>query len=46
MYMCENMYICMYITCIPGANGGQKSMLDPLEPEVQTVISCHVDAVN
>ena len=25
------MYICMCITCVPGAGGGQKRAVDPLE---------------
>ena len=30
--------------CIPSACGGQKKALDPLELELQMVVSCHADS--
>ena len=35
------MYVC--ITCVPGAYGGPKAS-DPLNLELQMVVSCHVGA--
>jgi hypothetical protein len=37
-------YLC--ITCMPGAHGGQKWVLDPLELELQMVVSSHLGAVD
>lgn len=38
--------VCKYTVCIPGALGGQKSVLDPLELESWTVVNCSVGAGN
>lgn len=38
---------CMHFlcsTCVPDAYGGQKRVSDPLEPEFQTAVSCHMGA--
>ena len=40
MYGCEP-HVCM---CVPGACGSQKMVSDPLELELQIVVSCHVSA--
>lgn len=34
--------ICLRIKCVPGAREGQKGVLDPLEVELQVVVSLHV----
>lgn len=34
----------MYIARVPGAQEGQKSVLDPLELEFKMVMSCYVGA--
>lgn len=41
--MCE-CFACMFIctTCVPGAHGGRKKASDPLEMELQTIVSHHV----
>lgn len=36
--------VCMYIARVPGAQEGQKSVLDPLELEFKMVMSCYVGA--
>jgi hypothetical protein len=36
----------MCIICMPSAKGGQKTALNPLELELQTVMRCHVGAAN
>jgi hypothetical protein len=38
------LHVCMYITCVPGAHKGQNRALDSLGLELETVVSCHVDA--
>ena len=35
-----------FATCMPGAYGGEKKTSDPLDLELEKVISCHVDAGN
>jgi hypothetical protein len=37
---------CMCITCVPGAQGDKKKVLDSLEPEFQVAKSLHVGAGN
>lgn len=43
------LYVCTYLPgnilcamCIPGAQGGQKKVLDPFDLELQVVVSPHV----
>lgn len=38
--------VCMCTTCVPGDCGSQKRAADPLELNVQTAVSCLVDAGN
>ena len=38
------LHVCLCTTYMPGAYGVQKRVLDPLELELQTVVSHHVDA--
>lgn len=44
--------VCIFIscgcfaTCMPGAYGGEKRTSDPLDLELEKVISCHVGAGN
>lgn len=40
MYVC--LYICTYIMHMPGVNGGQSIMSNPLELELQRVINQNV----
>lgn len=40
MSACLHVYMC--VTCVPGAHGGQKRDLGPLELDLQRVISYHV----
>lgn len=41
--VCEfHLYICLYIMCVPGIQGHQKRVLNPLELELQTVENHHV----
>lgn len=46
--MCMNVLPALMsdITCMPGAFKSQKGALDPLELELQTVVSYHVGAWN
>ena len=46
--MCMNVcqHVCVCITWMANAYGGQKRALDPLELELETVVSCHVYARN
>lgn len=37
------LYACLCTMCMLGAHRGQKRILDPLELELQTVLSSHVD---
>jgi hypothetical protein len=37
--------VCVW-ACVPGAQSGQKRELDPLELELQMVVSCFVGAGN
>ena len=44
-FMCE-CFICMCVCAPcpwPGAQGSQKCVSDPFEPELQVVVSCHVE---
>lgn len=36
------LHICICITCVPAAQGGQRKSSDPLEPELWVVMSCHM----
>jgi hypothetical protein len=47
-FMCMNVcqHVCVCITWMANAYGGQKRALDPLELELETVVSCHVYARN
>lgn len=38
----DYMYVCMYIMCVPGAQGSQKQVSDSLELEFQMVVNWHV----
>lgn len=38
--------VCLLKTCVPCAGGGKKKVLDPLELELQTLVSCQMDARN
>lgn len=38
--------MCVYIMCVPGIQGGQKRLLDPLELELLLVVSNHVGATD
>lgn len=38
--------VCLCTACMPGANGGQKEVLDPLELDIQMVVNQHVGAGN
>lgn len=38
-YVWEFLPGCMYTTCVPGALGGQKGALDPLELELWMVVN-------
>lgn len=40
-----NSFACIYV-CMPGALGGQKTVSEPLELELQVVVSHHVGARN
>jgi len=44
--VCVFLSICPCIAGMPGAHGGQKSVSDPLELELQTVVSHRVDSRN
>lgn len=44
--MCISLNICMHILCLSGAFGGQRMPLDPLELELQTIMSHLVGAGN
>jgi hypothetical protein len=44
LWMDIYLHICMCITCMPGFHGDQKRASDPLEPELQMVVSHHVGA--
>ena len=41
--MCTNvlLYTCMCTMCVPGALGGWKKASDPLELELQVIVSCY-----
>jgi hypothetical protein len=36
------LHICLCTVCVPGAHGSQRRVSDPLELELQFVVSCHV----
>lgn len=36
--------VCMYILCVPGVQGGQRTVVHPLEVELQLIVSYHVGA--
>lgn len=38
--------MCVYIMCVPGIQGVQKRLLDPLELELLLVVSNHVGATD
>ena len=40
------MYVCMSVCVLPGVLGGQQRALELRELELQTVVSCYVDAGN
>ena len=40
------LHICLFITCVPGAHRSQKRESDPLELEVQMVVSYYVGPGN
>lgn len=40
------MYFCMCTVCVTATFGGQKRTPDVLQPELETVVSCHVSAKN
>lgn len=40
------LYVCLYTVCMLSACGGQKRTSDPLEPELQMVVTHHVGAGN
>lgn len=43
--LCLNVYMCTTsVYAMPGALGVQKRASEPLEPELQTLASCHVGA--
>ena len=55
MYICVYMYVCIHEcfacmhVCAPSAclmSRDQKRALDPLELQLQALVSCHVDARN
>lgn len=41
-----HLHVCLNKTCVLGAQGGQKTVLDPIEPELQMVVSLCVGATN
>lgn len=41
-YMC----VCMFTTCMPVTQRGQKRTFDLLELELQKVVNCHMGARN
>lgn len=46
-FMCMNaLYVCVSITCMSGAYGSQKRVLDPQELELQMDVSHHMDVEN
>lgn len=44
MYLNVLPAVCIYTACVPGAQEGQKSVLDPPELEFKMVMSCHMGA--
>lgn len=40
------LYVCLCTTCMPVACESQKRVSDPLELELQVIMSCHVGAEN
>ena len=48
VYACFVFYVhvCLCISCVPGALGGQKRVPDPLRIVLQTVVCCHRGAGN
>jgi hypothetical protein len=40
------LHMCLRITYVLGPCRGQKATLDPLELELQVLVSCHVSAEN
>lgn len=44
MCMVFYLYVCLHITFMSGAHGGEKGMSSPLELGLQTVVGHHADA--
>lgn len=38
------LHVCLYTAHVSGAHGGQKRIVNPLELELQMVVSCHMGA--
>lgn len=46
MFNCENPHLRVYPTCVTGTTGDQKRVLDPMELELQVILSPHIDTDN
>jgi hypothetical protein len=49
LLMCRDVLaasVCLCAECMPSARGSQKRVSDPLEPELQMAVSCHVGPGN